>query len=400
MCDTVVLVGPDGVYFSKNSDRDGNEAQRLCWQPAGDHPPGTELRCTWVRIPQARRTHAVLVSRPFWMWGAEMGLNEHGVAIGNEAVFTNEPLRETGLTGMDLVRLGLERATSAAGAIEVICELLGAHGQGGGCGHEHPGFRYHSSFLVADTREAYVLETAGQRTATQRVTRGVRAISNALTIPHFAARYASAVPAWIARAEERRSRAECLASAATGTADLFALLRDHGGQPAPRWTALSGAMGGACMHAGGLVNSQTTASLVADLRRGDVRAWATGTAAPCVSLFKPVAVGSPVSGIGSATDRADRVSLFWRHERLHRLALRDLPRLGWYFQPERDAVEARWLEVPPEPEAAFRDADALLTEWTRRITAAVGPDRRSALVRRYWKARNRRAGLLFRNDFL
>ena len=41
------------------------------------------------------------------MWGAEMGANEHGVCIGNEAVSTklesDEDLKEK-LLGMDLVR--------------------------------------------------------------------------------------------------------------------------------------------------------------------------------------------------------------------------------------------------------------------------------------------------------
>ena len=131
-------------------------------------PTCTTVRCTYIEIPQAPRTHAVLLSRPFWIWGAEMGANEHGVVIGNEAVFaTLPPGRTRALIGMDLLRLGLERGATAAEAVDVITGLLERHGQGGNCGLRHEHF-YDNSFLVADAREAFVIETVGRMWAVER----------------------------------------------------------------------------------------------------------------------------------------------------------------------------------------------------------------------------------------
>jgi secernin len=65
------------------------------------------LQCTYITVEQVEATHAVILSKPSWMWGAEMGANANGVVIGNEAVWTKleSPLDcDEKLLGMDLVR--------------------------------------------------------------------------------------------------------------------------------------------------------------------------------------------------------------------------------------------------------------------------------------------------------
>jgi dipeptidase len=379
------------VLFAKNSDRDANEAQLLDWQPRRTHPEGARQRCTWIEIPQARETHAVLLSRPFWMWGAEMGANEHGVVIGNEAVFTKQAVAKSGLTGMDLLRLALERAPSAEAALGVITQLLEEFGQGGGCGHERRGFRYHSSFLIADPGSAWVLETAGRRWAAERVS-GARTISNALTLEPLAREQSDRLRGFAAGARRRRACTQARAERAESPADMMALLRDHGGG-GPRWSPLNGALGAPCAHAGGLVvNTQTTASWVSELRQGRSRHFATATAAPCTSLFKPVAVDEPLALGPAPADRDDGASLWWRHERWHRRALRDPARWLPAFREEQAALEARWLAERPTSADAFAEGDALLEAWTKRA-AEPGPDLRPWWARRYWQLRERRAAL-------
>ena len=72
---------------------------------------------------------------------------------------------------MDFSRLGLERGGTANEALKVITSLLAAHGQGGPCFEEASKQKvtYHNSFLIADPSEAWVLETAGQHWAAQKV---------------------------------------------------------------------------------------------------------------------------------------------------------------------------------------------------------------------------------------
>lgn len=88
----------------------------VCYCPTAPNAPFTnpmllylavphDDKCTYIEIEQVAHTYAVVLSRPAWLWGAEMGANEHQVCIGNEAVWGRESADgDEALLGMDLVR--------------------------------------------------------------------------------------------------------------------------------------------------------------------------------------------------------------------------------------------------------------------------------------------------------
>ena len=78
--------GPRGMVFAKNSDRPPGEIQVA--RPFGRRASaGCTLRTQYLTIGDTG-AHATFLSSPTWLWGAEHGVNEHGVAIGNERVAT------------------------------------------------------------------------------------------------------------------------------------------------------------------------------------------------------------------------------------------------------------------------------------------------------------------------
>ena len=360
------------MLFGKNSDRQRNEAQAVEHYAGAEHAPDATLTCTYITIPQARRTHAVLLCRPFWMWGAEMGANEHGVVIGNEGLHARSPApQEMALTGMDLLRLSLERATTAAEALDVMTALLERYGQGGNCGHLSPSY-YNNGFIIADAAEAFVLETVGRDWLVERV-RGVRALSNDYSIakraertsagmasllrsfgwkdtttPNYADLIADPCTAHIGSASGRRARAASLLASVEGhiqISEIMKILRDHDptGQHEAEWDPKKVHKYSLCIHAGTEeCASQTTGAMASEIRPGNSVHWVTGTAATCISVFKPVLIGIPLPAHGPApTDRYDVRTLWWRHERLHRAALTgDFRSFLGAIRQERDTLEA------------------------------------------------------------
>lgn len=395
MCDTFVIRGAAGMLLAKNSDRDPNEAQLWEWTPAADHAPDAPARTTYVEIPQVRRTHATVVSRPWWMWGAEMGANEHGVAIGNEAVFTKQRTSlEPGLLGMDMLRLALERSTSAREAVEVIVGLLEEHGQSGPCSVEHKRFTYHNSFLVADRASAIVLETAGRSWATEDVKGRARSISNGLTIKGFAEQHEDRLRSRVASCAVRRELTEGAARDTSGVFGAIRILRDNGTGAGPAWSMVNGSMVGPNMHAGGLLaSSQTVSSWVSDLA-SDVH-WATGTSDPAFSLFVPLRVDRPVPEAAYPTAGVDNRhhdgAVWWQQAALHRQALRDWVRAEGVIAADRDKLQRRWLADPPATEEALAQAATARERWRAGVESVTTRDTRPWWVQRRWAAIERAA---------
>lgn len=409
MCDTLYVRAGGEAWFAKNSDRPVSEVQLVA-----EHLPrssGGVLRTQYLEL-EDRGARAALLARPEWLWGAEHGLNADGVAIGNEKVYTvvDADGLPPALIGMDLVRLGLERAGTAAEAVAVVTDLLERHGQGG-VADATAREAYCSSFLVADATEAWVLETAGSLWAARRHADWA-AISNRLVLgedwelgseglepgadfgrfrnPDAPTGHADVRLAASERfcQKVRGSASSAPPTASVGAAAVVAHLRDHGTGPwgapgaggpvvpPPELVLPDGTGVSVCLHVRGY--QATTSSMVAQLgpaRPGAPRRAWVALGSPCVTPFVPVFLpGGVPAELGSAT--------VWRaFARLRDLVEQDGSRLE-AVRSVVGALEAElWEEgdeiaADPSPErvATFAHcAGARLREAARAaVLAAVG----------------------------
>ncbi|MFA5101363.1 MAG: peptidase U34 [Candidatus Omnitrophota bacterium] len=376
MCDTCgigpELTGSGISIFGKNSDREADETQLVLSVPSKIYPVNENLQCTYIAIPQIGSTFATVLSKPFWMWGAEMGVNEKGVVIGNEALFTKvKPEKTPGLIGMDLLRLALERSANAGDATQIIIELLKKYGQAGACGYRDKKFSYMNSFIIMDRQGMVKLETAGRDYALKRL--GDHAvISNGITIAKdwdtssLAAgtdfsKFSDPLITYFAGSAFRRRHNETSilkAKGAINATDVFAMLRDHFAA-----TPASGFNRDVCMHASDplIRKSQTTASLVVELHPDDkFRIFVTGGSAPCLTAFKPFIPAAPFADLGVGACNYSDQSFWWRHEAFHANAILRYENILPLVQKYILDGEAKWTAKLPAH--AWDSADAPLTE--------------------------------------
>jgi dipeptidase len=353
MCDTFIalpsITKNNTLIFGKNSDREPNEAQAIVRFPRMKHIEKT-LRCGFINIPQVEETFEIILSKPFWMWGAEMGVNEYGVTIGNEAVFTKAKFKKTndGLSGMDLLRLALERSRTAHEALKCITGLLETYGQDVCGGYQNKDLYYHNSFIIADSEEAWILETAGNEWVAKRV-KQYGSISNGLTITDdydlisenaiifakengfykagkfsFMKVYSNSFMSWARGFKVRQKTTMQGANQEDFTVKSAIKILSSHHLSTDKFTPHKATTTDVCMHATGKLNpSHTVGSMIVEIRKDKpVTIWLTGTSNPCLSIYKPFFFGDNgvLNEVYQVPDvKFDRKTLWWISERLYRL---------------------------------------------------------------------------------
>ncbi|UCF37664.1 MAG: C69 family dipeptidase, partial [Acidobacteriota bacterium] len=218
-------------------------------------------------------------------------------------------------------------------AMHVITGLLEKYGQSGDCEREGEWGKanYHNSFILADPREAWVLETAGRYWVAKRLTRGVYSISNIYSIE---SEWDEAHPQLVEHAVEMgwtRSASEfnfardygdywrqgaknpgnmqirrnmtlsCLKRdfGDVTPASMMAINRSHleGTIAEPRWGASETFFATPCMHDTAHSGYHSAASMVAHLRAKMPpllrQVYWAGFSNPCCNVFKPFYMNGP-----------------------------------------------------------------------------------------------------------
>ncbi len=431
MCDNLIalpiLTESGKTIFAKNSDREPNEAQSIV------HLPPTKtttpfVQCTYIRIPQVAETYEAIISKPFWSWGAEMGVNKFSVIIGNQPAFSRVPIAKDNksLTGSDLVRLGLERSRSAAEALKTITALLQQFGSDGCVGYQNKKLFSHHSYIIADPVEAWILETAGREWVAEKIT-DCRTISDGYTIHE---KFDLISPGAVAMAEQNkwhvqgkpfdfaksfaaeemnlvtackvRQRVTQLGINRRKQFDLrdaFSILSEHqmeNFKPERSTTAE------VCMHATTRNPIQTANSMVILIDQfSQPEIWTTGTSHPCLSFFKPIRMeGGNFDMLKSSGTRSDQ-SFWWTVERFHRLSDHDYEAVRSYVQENIHPYFEQMLDNmnsgfdSSKRKGAFEFHLQAAEEGFQKLRGAVKKHFFLSSPGRFWKGQNEKAQLSF-----
>ena len=320
MCDTMVTFDKKNNHFifAKNSDRNPTEIQLIQYVDGKEglkeatHPvkkkeyDEIQYKKLVEVAKEYKNSYKALISRPSWIWGAEMGVNEKGVAIGNEALFARSKVEKEGLLGMDILRLALHNSKDAKAAVSFITTLLEKHGQGGN-GSFKGSLRYHNSFLITDGKHSYVIESAKRKWVVKKID-SFYSISNAYTIEddydssdsttasgtNFKDKHASRFYLLFTKGDKRRAKSMELLEK---NAPPFSILRYNKGTA----EKLDRSMCSIAIDSKGLAKSRTTSSMVVQYTDDGPAVWITNSPFPTFSPFFPLSL-EPTKPFDKITD--------------------------------------------------------------------------------------------------
>lgn len=381
MCDCLIALPAHTekgeMIFGKNSDRAVNEPQYFVTIPGKTWSASEQVHCTYIDVPQCARTYGMLLSKVSWIFGGEMGVNEFGVCIGNEAIYSKCVQKSPGLLGMDLVRLGLERGRTARDAVEEMIVLIEAFGQGGN-GSFDGEFYYDNSFLIADGHEVWLLETAGKYWAAKEIKKTC-SISNFMNIGKadllhpkavayakqqgflvkepfdFTAAYMDWEGAGNYNGMVRQNSSMRFLEEQKGSinvASTVEILSCHTTEHPFTQGNFS-----VCKHAEGADRPhQTTSSLVAVLKGEESILWGSGMSIPCISLYKPFWLDVFSSRSVFSYGEQEKGRQYWlRREQLNRRILSGCIEEEGY-QKEKDQLQRSWFAMAETITADERQA--------------------------------------------
>ncbi len=433
MCDTFIATPKytknKTFIFGKNSDREPNEAQSILHIPRKKQTDSL-LKCTYISIPQVKQTNAIIISKPFWMWGAEMGINEHGLVIGNEAVFSKISAKKKSkvLTGMDLIRLALERTSNAEDAINTISSLIEKYGQGGKGGYKN-NLYYFNSFIIADKKSAWVMETADNYWVAKKI-ESYYSISNRLTIDNdfdlsskdievlarkngFVKKnqefsFKNAFSDWFFTyfsKSKQRLDATCNLATPSGEFTINSAIKiltsHHENNFRPQKNYAGGSV---CMHANGMLNpTQTTGSMIVELHKDKLpKILLTGTSNPCLSLYKPFVFGGNAILENNITEPSQSFdnSLWWTAEKFHRQVIKNYPENVKLFKNDLKETQKNILEnynnifddfekTNKYSETAIKLHLSKISEWSDTLKNKNNKEKSNLFYKNFWKKQNK-----------
>ena len=297
MCDIIFVKGEKTKIVGKNSDRPYLESQEFIFLTIKDN---NCERTTYIKVPKYKKKFQVILAKPFWMWGGEMGINECGLVICNVALFSKRKFKKenSGLLGMDMIRIALEASENAEEALNKIVELVEAYEQDANSSYKGK-FLYDNAFLISDKTTAFYIETVDRSWVFKKIDK-TESFSNTFSIENeydkikktetwekekinFKKSYEDFLFSLVAGGIIRKKRtAELLELKSQNKKELTAkdiaeILKDHKG-----FLTFS-----VCMHYKPfLCPSETANSFIVEFRSEPV-IWITGGPHPCMSIYKP-----------------------------------------------------------------------------------------------------------------